>query len=111
MEYGSAICNQEVSALIHQQPCLDFSGIPLGATEETEVVLFTASLAISILDISSTFAQNLTGGLWDASIGTEDDNLPEAPPGGRLLDHGIYLSVLWSYYSIPLCVVGWLHPS
>lgn len=78
-------------------------GIPLDVTEEAEIVLFTTSLAINIVDISSSSAQNLTDGVWDANIGTEDDKLPEVPPDSNLrlrFSHPVSIKVLKKHLKV-----------
>jgi hypothetical protein len=45
--------------------------------------LTTHPLTMSLSEVTSERASNLTGGLWSASIGATYDDLPEVPPDGE----------------------------
>ena len=57
--------------------------LTLGNSTPATRSLVTSSLTMSLSEVTSERATNLTGGLWSASVGASWDNLPEVPPDGE----------------------------
>ena len=65
-------------------PFLVTTGVPLTLGNDTSLTrsLITSPLTMSLSDVTSARAKNLTADLWSASTGAPWDNLPETPPDG-----------------------------
>ena len=76
-----------------------YDGVPLKLASTTPKVrsLNTEPLSLSLSDVTSAQATNLTGGLWDASTGADWDRLPEVPPDGEetIAECIVKLCVVW----------------
>jgi hypothetical protein len=69
-------------SLVHCCP----AGAPLLLDSmSASVPLATQPLVMDVASVASEAADNATDGLWSATLGLPDDQLPEVPPDGTLL--------------------------
>lgn len=59
------------------------AGVPLSLDIPSERSIKTSPLQVTVLGVGSLGALDRTDGHWDATVGLEDENLPEVPPDGE----------------------------